>query len=184
MALPKNQYRYASIFVLLILSVCATICGCVRAPAPEQKQISSSFIDASRINANKKAIESEDQQIRLYISRMGWKMKETGTGLRYLITKRGNGPKTKAGKIARLDYEIRLISGELCYSSQQTGPKEFRIGSGGVESGLEEGILLLHKGDRAKFILPSHLAFGLVGDQDKIPGRCTIIYDVHLLDLN
>jgi FKBP-type peptidyl-prolyl cis-trans isomerase FkpA len=178
------QYWHNNIFIPLMIFGCITITGCHRAPAPEQNQRNTSFIDDSRIKANKQAIQAEDQQIRQYISRMGWQMHETGTGLRYLVTEKGNGPKAMTGKLARIDYELRLISGELCYSSQKTGPKEFKIGSGGVESGLEEGILLLHKGDRAKFILPSHLAFGLVGDQDKIPGRCSIIYDVHLLDLN
>lgn len=175
---------YFNIYIMLALYGCILIAGCRQAPVPEQKQRTTSFIDDSRINANKQAIQNEDQQIREYISRMGWQMHETGTGLRYFIIEKGKGPKAKPGKLARIDYELRLISGILCYSSQKTGPKEFRIGSGGVESGLEEGILLLHKGDRAKFILPSHLAFGLIGDQDKIPGRCSIIYDVHLLDLN
>jgi len=163
---------------------CLAITGCKQGHEPAPKQFNHAISGDSLINANKQAIAYEDQQIRQYVARMGWQMQETGTGLRYMITEHGSGSKAKTGKLARIDFELRLISGELCYSSQKTGPKEFRIGSGGVESGLEEGILLLHKGDRAKFILPSHLAFGLVGDQDKIPGRCSIIYDVHLLDLN
>jgi len=179
-----HQYWCLNIYLIPALFGCISITGCRQASAPEQNQRSTSFTDNSRINANKQAVQNEDQQIRQYIIRMGLQMQETGTGLRYLIINKGNGPKARPGKLARFDYEIRLITGELCYSSQKTGTKEFRIGSGGVESGLEEGILLLHKGDRVKFILPSHLAFGLVGDQDKIPGRCTIIYDVHLLDLN
>lgn len=178
-----NKYKCVKILILAAITGYAAITGCRQAPAPAQVERNKSFIDDSLINANKQAIQNEDAQIRLYISRMGWKMKETGTGLRYLIIEKGDGPKAKPGKIARMDYELCLISGELCYSSKKTGPKEFRIGRGGVESGLEEGILLLHKGDRAKFILPSHLAFGLVGDQDKIPGRCALIYDVHLLSL-
>jgi FKBP-type peptidyl-prolyl cis-trans isomerase FkpA len=76
-----------------------------------------------------------------------------------------------------------LLNGDLAYSSGQTGPKEFEIGHGGVESGLEEGILLLHVGDHAKFIVPSHLAFGLLGDQNKIPQRATLVYDIELVKL-
>jgi FKBP-type peptidyl-prolyl cis-trans isomerase FkpA len=180
----NTKYWHINIYIILSVLGCILISGCFRAPPPEQKMRSASISGDSLINRNKRAIEYEDQQIRQYISRMGWQMLETGTGLRYTIIEKGNGPKANPGNLAHIDYELRLITGELCYSSQKTGPKEFRIGSGGVVSGLEEGILLLHKGDRAKFILPSHLAFGLLGDQDKIPGRCTIIYDVHLFDLN
>ncbi len=41
------------------------------------------------------------------------------------------------------------------------------VGRGGVEAGLEEAVLHLNRGDDAIIILPSHLAFGLLGDQDK-----------------
>jgi FKBP-type peptidyl-prolyl cis-trans isomerase len=53
-----------------------------------------------------------------------------------------------------------------------------------VESGLEEGILLLQEGDKARFIMPPHLAHGLIGDRDKIPARATIIYDLELVSLS
>ena len=57
------------------------------------------------------------------------------------------------------------------------------LGSGGVESGLEEGILLLKLGDKARFIIPSYLAHGLSGDQDKIPPKATLIYTIKIIDL-
>ena len=38
-------------------------------------------------------------------------------------------------------------------------------------------------GDIAKFILPSHLAFGLLGDEEKIPKRATLVYHVELLTI-
>jgi FKBP-type peptidyl-prolyl cis-trans isomerase FkpA len=184
--MTRFLYKHWTYYLYIGLSIagCIMISACRQAPVSEPPQPSTSFIDESRIEANKQAMQFEDQKIRQYISRMGWHMKETGTGLRYMITESGHGPKATVGRVAHFDYELRLITGELCYSSQKTGPKEFRIGSGGVESGLEEGILLLHKGDRVKFILPSHLAFGLVGDQNKIPGRYSLIYDVHLIDLH
>jgi len=135
------------------------------------------------LEANKAAIEVENKQIDKLIDSTGWNMLKTATGLRYEIIEHGNGPKAETGKIARFEYEIKLISGEIIYSSKQSGPKEFRIGSGGVESGLEEGILLLKSGDKAKFVIPSFLAHGLSGDQDRIPPKATLIYTVKLIDL-
>jgi len=135
------------------------------------------------IKANKKLAQTEDEQIEDFIRRYGWDMKETGTGLRYMIYHEGEGPKAKTGQIARINYSLSLLTGDEIYTSEQTGPKEFLIGKGGVESGLEEGILLLKKGDRAKFIIPSHLAFGLMGDSEKIPAKATLVYDVELIDL-
>ncbi len=139
--------------------------------------------EKSLIKANRYLARTEKETIDNYIARHHLKMKSTGTGLRYMIMKHGNGPKAKKGDIAVLDYTVRLITGDVVYSSKQNGEKVFEIGRGGVESGLEEGILLLKKGDKAKFILPSHLAFGLHGDDNKIPPKMPIIYDVELNDL-
>ncbi len=135
------------------------------------------------INANKKTVKTEDQQIMDFLVRNRWDMKQTGTGLRYKIYEQGKGDTAAEGKIAVIQYEVSLLNGEVVYSSDDLGNKEFRIGRGGVESGLEEGILLMQVGDRAKFIIPSHLAFGLVGDQQKISSKTTLVYDVKLLNL-
>ncbi len=135
------------------------------------------------LEANKEAVKIENDQIDKLIIDSGWQMNKTATGLRYQLIEKGNGPKTARGKIVQFEYEIRLITGELIYSSKQTGLKEFRIGRGGVESGLEEGILLLNVGDKVRFIIPSYLAHGLSGDQDKIPPKATLIYTLKLIDL-
>jgi FKBP-type peptidyl-prolyl cis-trans isomerase FkpA len=135
------------------------------------------------LEANKSLIEVENKQIDNLIDSLGWNMIETATGLRYEIIEKGNGPKAETGKIARFEYEIKLLSGEIIYSSTKSGPKEFRIGSGGVESGLEEGIILLRAGDKARFVMPSFLAHGLSGDQDRIPPKATLIYTIKLNEL-
>lgn len=134
-------------------------------------------------NVNKQLVKSENEQICNLIKRYGWDMEETGTGLRYYIYKKGNGNKAEAGKTAKINFEVRLITGDICYSSKDDGAKEFVVGKSDEISGLEEGILLMKVGDKAKFIIPSHLAFGLLGDEDKVPKRATLIYDVELLEI-
>jgi FKBP-type peptidyl-prolyl cis-trans isomerase len=135
------------------------------------------------VNYNRGVIKTEDQQIDDFIARYNWKMTKTGTGLRYLIFQKGHGVKAAKGKVAVISYTLRFLDGSLCYSSDKDGLKEFKIGYGNVESGVEEGILLMHVGDRAKFIVPSHLAFGLLGDQKKIPQQATLVYDIELVKL-
>jgi FKBP-type peptidyl-prolyl cis-trans isomerase FkpA len=149
----------------------------------ETNKLTQNQVTAKLLDANKSAIEIENTQINKLIKSSGWEMIETPTGLRYQVLEKGNGPKTKQGKLVRFEYEVRLYSGELIYSSAKSGPKEFSIGSGGVESGLEEGILLLRVGDKARLIIPSYLAHGLSGDQDRIPPKATLIYTLKLIDL-
>ncbi len=133
--------------------------------------------------ANRYLVRTEREDIDNYIRRHGLEMKETGTGLRYFIYQKGTGAKAEKGKTAVLNYKLRLLTGDVIYSSEEDGQKIFKIGRGNVESGLEEAILLMHVGDKAILILPAHLAYGLLGDNNKIPPRCTLVYDIELVEI-
>jgi len=145
--------------------------------------LSQDQVTEKLLEANIAAIDVENKQIDKLIDSLKWNMLKTATGLRYEIFENGSGPKAAFGDIVRYEYEIKLMNGEIIYSSVQSGPKQFKIGSGGVESGLEEGILLLKKGDKARLVIPSYLAHGLSGDQDRIPPKATLIYTIKLIEL-
>lgn len=135
------------------------------------------------IKVNQQITESERRDIDNFVKRKGWPMTETGTGLRYSIYKPGNGAQIKGGDLVTVDFEITLLNGQLCYTSEETGSEEFVVDHDNVESGLHEAIKYLHVGDKAKIIIPSHLAFGLTGDSDKIPPLSPIVYDLEVLDV-
>lgn len=152
-----------------------------------QKNMSNHPINLTKqqlININKRLLQNEKKEIDNFVKSHGWKMKTTSTGLRYMILKHGNGPHAMKGKVATIAYSEQLISGLVVHSSDKEGLKSFEIGHSDVVAGLEEGIILLKVGDKAKFILPSHLAYGLSGDGDKVPPNIPIIYTVELVNLN
>jgi FKBP-type peptidyl-prolyl cis-trans isomerase len=135
------------------------------------------------IKANQEAARAEDLQIDDFIRRHEWKMEKTSTGIRYMIISKGIGAPAAEGKVVKLDYTLSLLNGDTAYSARKDGPIVFRVGQGQVITGLEEAILLLRVGDHAKFIIPSHLAFGLIGDQDKIRQKASLVYDVELISM-
>ena len=144
----------------------------------EYKNTSDALVGANRI-----LVEKDRARIESFAERKGWEMQESQTGLWSQIYEKGKGPAAQKGMLVTLKYTLSLMDGTVCYSSDSLGYKQFRIGSGGVESGLEEGVLILEEGDRARFILPPHMAHGLTGDGDKIPPRSIIVYDVEVIKL-
>lgn len=150
-----------------------------------QTQQSSQSVDAKQRKesvekANRYIVIQENEAINDYIGRHQMDVVKTGTGLRYRIVKQGDTELIKRGDVVSMDYEVRLLTGDLLYSSKEYGKKTFLVGKGGVESGLEEAVLHLHKGDVADIIIPSHLAFGLLGDGDKVPPRAALIYKIRI----
>jgi len=165
----------------MLSSLLFTTCKQSYSPAPAKNQNQEK--SKKLIEMNRALVRKDRLRIEGYVSRNNLDMKETGTGLWYSILRNGNGEKVKSGVRVNLDFSVSLLDGHECYNSQKEGIKTFVVGQGGVESGLEEGILLMHIGDKAKFIMPPHLAYGLTGDANKIPARAIIIYDVELLSI-
>ena len=132
------------------------------------------------VRYNHEVVMEENQEIEDFILRYHWKMNNSGTGLRWMIYKNGKGRVTGSGEIACIKYTVRLINGDLVYRSDSIKPFEFETGKAEVPNGLEEGVLLMREGDHARLILPSHLAFGLLGDMDKIRNRAILVYDIEL----
>jgi FKBP-type peptidyl-prolyl cis-trans isomerase FkpA len=133
------------------------------------------------ITANRMLLKKDKEKIQQYIADQNLSLTETESGLWYGIIRQGEGPVVKEGMLVTLSYKVSLLDGTVCYSSAEKGVKQFITGKGGVESGLEEGVLLLQEGSKAVFIMPPHLAHGLTGDGDKIPARSIIVYEVELI---
>ena len=151
---------------------------------PEKRKKSTEIPLETYIKINKQIVAEQQKEIEQYVADQGLDMNQTETGLWYLITAPGSGTNVEKGQIVTLNYSIHLLDGSLCYSSADKGPKIFKVGQGGVESGLEEGVLMLKKGSKAVFIMPPHLAHGMVGDDDNIPQRAIIRYEVEVLEVN
>lgn len=145
--------------------------------SPDKEQLNTTLEKANRY-----MILQEADLINDYIERHNLNMEETGTGLRYQIVKKGDDKLIEKGDIVSFEYEVRFLTGDIVYSSKERGNMTFIVGRGGVEVGLEEAILKLHKNDTAILILPAHLAHGLTGDGDKIPPRTALVYKVKILD--
>ncbi|MHC1707630.1 MAG: FKBP-type peptidyl-prolyl cis-trans isomerase [Bacteroidales bacterium] len=169
---------------LLAVSILAIFVFSCRQEHKEVKPASgSNELKESMTRANQRLASLENEKIRSFIDRYGWDMKQTGTGLFYSIYKQSNGLNPVLGDTVVLNYSSMLLNGEELYSSEAIGPLIFELGKSKTINGLEEGIFLMRLGERAKFIIPSHLAFGLLGDQEKIPQRATLVYDVELTSI-
>jgi peptidylprolyl isomerase len=109
--------------------------------------------------------------------------KTTASGIKYAIISQGEGPVVEAGKMVTVSYSGYLIDGTLFDSSvERDEPISFVVGQGQVIPGWDEGMLLLKKGDKARFIIPPQLGYGEM-QLEKIPANSTLIFDTEIVDV-
>lgn len=107
---------------------------------------------------------------------------KTDSGLRYVITKEGSGPRPKRGEMVSVHYTGKLPDGAVFDSSRSRGePIRIPIGAGRVIAGWDEGIMLLAKGSSATLIIPPDLGYGASGVPGAIPPNSWLVFDVELL---
>jgi len=109
--------------------------------------------------------------------------KTTTSGLKYSVISEGTGSMADSGKVVTVHYSGFLEDGTKFDSSvERDDPISFVIGQGQVIPGWDEGLRLLKKGSKARFVIPPKLGYGEM-QLEKIPANSTLIFDVELINV-
>ncbi len=130
--------------------------------------------------------EKQDNEIQIFLKTNNLTGVKTNSGLYYVITKEGTGNSPAVGDEVSMNYTGMFLDGNKFDSNLDSSfghvtPLNFPLGQGRVIRGWDEGIMLLKKGTKAKFILPSAIGYGANGS-GKIPANTILQFDVELLD--
>lgn len=128
------------------------------------------------------AKDEEPKLLKKYIDDNKIKVKPTASGIYYIETQKGKGDNIKAGQLATVKYTGKFLDGQVFDSSERGGkPFEFHPGRHEVISGWDEAFLMMKKGGKATFVIPSSQAYGDGGGRMK--PYATLVFDVELLDI-
>ena len=174
---PLTNNRVGILWIYIIFNFSFISCK----NDPKQEGAGDLLKQEDLIAINKNKVNEEQEQIADYISRYGYKMQVTETGLHYFLEKEGKGNPAKFKSSITLKYKINFLSGEYCYSSDSSGVMQFVMGQSDEPYGLQEGLAKMNEGGKAIIIVPSYLAYGITGDGNKIGSSQTLVYHVELL---
>lgn len=134
--------------------------------------------------SREKRLADQKKQADDKMEKMAAGFEKTESGLRFKMIQTGSGKQAEKGKTVSVHYQGSLESGEVFDSSyKRKQPIDFQLGKGQVIEGWDEGIALLKVGDKARFVIPSHLGYGSRGAGGVIPPDATLIFDVELMDV-
>lgn len=107
----------------------------------------------------------------------------TPSGLYYTKLVVTEGPSPQRGQTARIKFDAHCIDGTKIGSTEDNG-KLFNVvlGQGTVLKGLEEGIGLMHLGEKARLVLPYYLAYG-AEPYEGLPPYSNLVFDVELVEI-
>jgi FKBP-type peptidyl-prolyl cis-trans isomerase len=106
---------------------------------------------------------------------------KTSSGLQYWDVKVGTGAEAQKGQKVTVHYTGWLTNGKKFDSSVGGQPFPFRIGSGDVIKGWDEGVAGMKVGGKRQLRIPPDLAYGAKGYPGVIPPYATLIFDVQLV---
>jgi len=140
-----------------------------------QKKITAYLKSVTDIAKN-----AEPGKVKAYIASKKLAVTTTATGLNYVITTPGDGLKPAVGDTVVANYVGKFFNDKIFDTSLADVAKAHKMpanhpyqpmrvpvgvhgAGGGVIPGLDEGLMLLSKGAKATFVIPSSLAYGEQG---------------------
>ncbi len=138
----------------------------------------------SLLDVNKTIVKRSRNHIENFIKRTGWGLEETVDGIWFGLIDSQEGEKASLNDQVEYVWQLQFMDGSYYKNSQTKTTSVNTIGQGGIESGLEKGLLLMHVGDRARIIVPPYLAHGNFGDIGDIPPGAIHIFHVKLLKIS
>ncbi len=109
----------------------------------------------------------------------------TPSGLKYIIVRPGDGPHPEKRSHVSVHYTGYLPGGKIFDTSLLKGePFTFRLGDPKIIRGWNEGVALMHTGEKVRMIIPWKLAYGKKGLPPLIPPKTDLIFDIELLEIH
>jgi FKBP-type peptidyl-prolyl cis-trans isomerase len=110
----------------------------------------------------------------------------TASGLEYEIRTPGTGASPKPGNMVTVHYTGWLDNNgqegrKFDSSHDRHQPFSFRIGTGQVIQGWDEGVMSMKIGEKRRLFIPSNLGYGSRGAGAVIPANANLIFDVELI---
>lgn len=131
--------------------------------------------------AAQERLEKEREKVLAIIKKRWPNAQSSGSGLKYVVLKKGSGPSPQYGSEVKVHYTGMFLDGAVFDSSVKRGkPALFKIGQ--VIPGWNEALMAMKKGEKRILIIPPDLAYGKAGNPGVIPPNSFLLFEVELLD--
>jgi FKBP-type peptidyl-prolyl cis-trans isomerase len=156
-------------------------CGNKNKPQDDKLTLLTKPSKETITDVNRYLSEKDKAIIEGYGRRNKLELTLSESGFYYQIFSKGNGKAITQNSTVFITGTLNLADGTPCYTYTPDDPKAIAIARSPEITGLHIALPMLKEGAHALFIFPPNLAFGLLGDNDKVPPRATIVMNINIL---
>ncbi len=165
-----------------------------QAEADSARQAEIAIAEKMQVEKDALTIKADDKTLNDYFTKNNIKTVKAPSGTYVEIIKPGTGSNVDTNVVVKTNYTGRLINGTKAFDSNTDSTfnhvepflvnmtKDPSLG-GGVIKGWNDGLTLLNKGAKAKFYIPSALAYGSRGMGQEIPANSILVFDIEVVDI-
>lgn len=135
----------------------------------------------------------DDKAIAAYLTKNNIKAVKAPQGTYVEIIQPGTGPNADTSVVVKTNYTGKTMEGKMFDSNVDPSKghvepfnvnmtNDMSLGSS-VIKGWTDGLQLLNKGAKAKFYIPSPLAYGAQRVGEDIPANAILIFDIEVVDI-
>jgi FKBP-type peptidyl-prolyl cis-trans isomerase FkpA len=155
-------------------------------------------IETYRKIANEQEMKNEPAKLARYISQNHLKLQQTASGLKYLLTKKGNGPLPVKGDTVLVNYTAKTLTGKIFETTSNKIAQEAGIfkneypytpakipvqtATGNALSGFMEAASLFPKGSKVMLVIPSKRAYG-AANHGMLEPYTPLVCDMEIVDV-
>jgi len=171
--------------MMILMLVLTVSCQDQEARRPVQSRKGTFYeISAKRAQALLKQEQQAMQELMATDSSRTYR--ESSYGFWYAYTQRADSAAVRAqpGDLAVIRYQLSDIGGRPLYRFRELDTLAYRVDQDErIFKGLRDAVKVLRKGEQARFLIPSSLAYGFAGDGDRIGSAMPLAADLELIDV-
>lgn len=167
-----------------MLAACILLLSCGSKSNPQDNRFAPTrYSKETMTEVNRYLSEKDKEIIEGYARRNKLNIALSESGFYYSILSDGSGKAITQNSVVSITGTLNLIDGTPCYTYTAEDPKIIAIAKSPEITGLHIALPMLKENGHAIFIFPPNLAFGLLGDGNKVPPRSTIVMNISILSI-
>ena len=171
--------RYFFLYIVLAVIVMSGV-SCKRKTNPQLPSNKEAVSDKRELDlrkVNQEIVQNEVEFLQQYVAEQDSVYQKSDLGFWYRVVAPSQSPQLFKGDVCVVSYKLCSLDGEVL---EEVNELPVTIGRKEVILGLDLGLELMKRGEKAVFIFPWNLAYGLKGYQGLVPPYTSVKYEVEV----